>query len=70
MIGRRFGGRGSSTTGGQTVTWPLRAGVVFYFRRLQKKFLAAWRFCHGISFTTKFSTHFFVQRQVCTHAEG
>ena len=63
-------GRGPSSAGGQTAAWPLRAGVVFYFRRLQKKFIDIWHFCHGISFTTRFSTPFFVQRWVCAHAVG
>jgi len=63
-------GRGPSSAGGQTAAWPLRSGVVFYFRRLPKKFTTSWRFCHGVLFTTKFSPPFLVQRWVCTHAVG
>ena len=70
MVGPRFGECGLSSTGGQIAAWPLRAGVVFYFHRLQPKFTTSWRFCQVVSFTTKFSNHFFVQRQVCAHAAG
>ena len=41
MVGPRFSERTPSSANGQTLAWPLRAGVVFYFHRLQKKFIAA-----------------------------
>jgi len=44
MAGPRFSGCGLSSAGGQTSAWRLRAGVVFYFRRLTKKFTTSWRF--------------------------
>ena len=58
MVGPWFSGRCLSSAGGQTAAWPLRTGVVFYFHRLPKKFITSWRFCHGVSFTTQFVTHF------------
>ena len=36
MAGPRFGGHCLLPAGGQASAWRLRAGVVFYFRRLQK----------------------------------
>jgi len=70
MVGPRSGGRGLSSAGSQTSAWRLRAGVVFYFRRLPKKFTTFWRFCHGVSFTTKFSTPFSVQRPCLRPCSG
>jgi len=47
MAGPRSGGHGLSSAGGRTSAWPLRAGVVFYFRRLPKNLTTSPRFCQG-----------------------
>jgi len=54
MVGPRSSERGQFPASGQTTAWPLRTDVVFYFCRLPKKFITAWRFCQVVLFTTNF----------------